>query len=105
MNSPVKENIKSEGKSIAIKHPGNLGHYKKDKSVSYTQKGRRKIPGDGTENIVNKIIEENLPSPKIFVPYYQGTKVIQKTKYTEPGKKLPITPNNQNTQGIKQRKD
>ena len=34
MNNSVKENVKSEEKNLAIKHKGNLGHYKKAKPVN-----------------------------------------------------------------------
>ena len=58
----IKENLKSK-KIPNTKHPGNLGHYE-----SITPKKYRNLKGKNTENILNKIIEENFPSLKKEMP-------------------------------------
>lgn len=68
MNSSVKENVKSEKKKSSHKTTGKLGYYEKTNPVNNIQKGRRKIPGHGMQNVVNKIMEEKFPSPKTEIP-------------------------------------
>ena len=58
----MKQKPKQQPPQITMdkKYSGNLGHYVKTKSKNNKNGGRRRHKSQkGTENIVNKIIEEN----------------------------------------------
>ena len=69
----VKESVKSKTeKKTGLKHPGNLGHYGKAKSMNNGNFGEE-TQVKGAENIFNKIIEENFHKLKEMPIRVKGT--------------------------------
>ena len=83
MDTFVKENIKSFLKNPGTKCPRNLTHYEKTKSKKDRNKGRRRKPVKGTENIFSKIIEDKLKEMPLKVrEAYRAPQVLDQKRHS-----------------------
>jgi hypothetical protein len=62
IDTNVKE--KSKQKTPNPKHPGNSGHNENTKSKNNQDRGEGRFPGQGPENVFNKIIEKTVPTKR-----------------------------------------
>ena len=72
-----------------------MGHYEKTKPKNNRYRRRRKSSIKSTENIFNKIIEENFPNLKKDMP--MKIQEAYRTPNRLDPKKSPLAHNNQNT--------
>lgn len=94
LNHSIKEKVKI--KNSQMEQAEILGDHKKTKHMNHLYRRRRNL-SKGTENHRRKI-----PKSK-GRDAYQGARVLQNTKWTEPEKKLPGSYNGKNNTFIEQR--